>query len=175
MIPKSRPVLYHTRFLMACVLLALLVLGSSIVSAAAVSGAGLTVKPTLIVARTTVTPTPVPTVTCTAPCECLSPSQATAKWGSAFTRCQAAPCGYIYQRPDRRYDKVLSEILKQHLYGDSYLPFRPDSMPEQLLCQYQHRQQQLRVMRDGMPCGQGMLERAVRLKNNPCRRSPAAR
>ena len=95
MILKSRPVLYHTRFLMACVLLALLVLGSSIVSAAAVSGAALTVKPTLIVARTTVTPTPVPTVTCTAPCECLSPSQATAKWGSAFTRCQAAPCGYI--------------------------------------------------------------------------------
>ena len=96
MILKSRPVLYHTRFLMACVLLALLVLGSSIVSAAAVSGAALTVKPTLIVARTTVTPTPVPTVTCTAPCECLTPSQATAKWGSAFTRCQAAPCGYIY-------------------------------------------------------------------------------
>ena len=27
MIPKSRPVLYHTRFLMACVLLALLVTG----------------------------------------------------------------------------------------------------------------------------------------------------
>ena len=96
MIQKSRPVHNHTRFLIVGALLALLVLGSSIVSAAAVSGAGLTVKPTLIVARTTVTPTPVPTVTCTAPCECLSPSQATAKWGSAFTRCQAAPCGYIY-------------------------------------------------------------------------------
>ncbi|MDD1695698.1 MAG: hypothetical protein LUQ54_02260, partial [Methanoregula sp.] len=95
MIVKPRPVLYHTRFLMACVLLAALVLGSSFVSAAAVSGAALTVKPTLIVARTTVTPTPVPTVTCTAPCECLTPSQATAKWGSAYSRCQAAPCGYI--------------------------------------------------------------------------------
>ena len=32
MIVKPRPVLYHTRFLMACVLLALLVLGSSMVS-----------------------------------------------------------------------------------------------------------------------------------------------
>jgi len=95
MIQKSRPVHYHARFLMVGVLLALLVLGSSIVSAAAVSTAALTVKPTLIVARPTAIPTPVPTVTCTAPCECLSRSQATTKWGSAFTQCLNSPCGYI--------------------------------------------------------------------------------
>ena len=95
MIPQSRPDLRYTRFVIVGVLLVVLVLSSSIVSAAAVSGSALTVKPTLIVARTTAAPTPVPTVTCTAPCECLSPSQATAKWGSAFTRCQAAPCGYL--------------------------------------------------------------------------------
>jgi hypothetical protein len=97
MIPQSRPDFCRNRLLMVSVLLALLVLGSSFVSAAAVSGAGLTVKPTLIVARTTVTPTPVPTVTCSVPCECLARTEAVAKWGeSGFVQCLDTACSYTY-------------------------------------------------------------------------------
>jgi hypothetical protein len=97
MIPQSRPVHSHTRFLILGVLLALLVLGSSMVSAAAVSGTGLTVKQTLLVPRTTLTPTPVQTVTCAAPCECLARTEAVAKWGeTGFVQCLETACAYTY-------------------------------------------------------------------------------
>ncbi len=93
----------HSRFIMVSMLLALLVLCSTIASAAISPRVDVTVRPNLTLVTTTVTP-----VTCTAPCECLLPAEAVAKWGTAgYTRCLAQALRVYVWHADGRVVEIL--------------------------------------------------------------------
>lgn len=83
----------HSRFIMVSMLLALLVLCSTIASAAISPRVDVTIRPNLTLV--TATQTTVTTTTCIAPCECLLPAEAVSKWGTAgYSQCAGVPCAY---------------------------------------------------------------------------------